>query len=79
MEPNVQPKMANAADGSLNFEAEVIETIYVGTATRLIVQLAQGKKLTILRQSASGEGNTFDRHDKLFIQFNKTDLVQLNK
>ena len=72
-------KAGNAADGVVNFEAEVIETIYVGTATRLIVQLAQGKKLTILRQSASGEGNTFDRHDKLFIQFNKTDLVQLNK
>lgn len=68
-----------ASNGEVSLPAQVLEAIYVGTATRLIVDLAQGKKLTVLRQSASGAENGFERGEKVFIQFKKSDLVQLNK
>jgi len=53
---------------------EVIEVIYLGSATRVLVQVS-GKVLTVLHQIDDGPLPT--RGANLFVTVRKTDLIEL--
>ncbi|MEY3909280.1 MAG: hypothetical protein RLZZ90_1187, partial [Actinomycetota bacterium] len=65
----------SSGDGLL--EAKIEETIYLGSATRILVELNQGKQLTILRQSTSGDAAEMARGKKVWVRLNPSDLVKL--
>lgn len=65
----------SARDGLL--EAKIEETIFLGAATRVLVQLNSGKHLTVLQQTTSGDAVDWTRGDKVWVQLDANDLVKL--
>lgn len=65
----------SAGEGLL--AAKIEETIYLGSATRILVQLDSGKTLTILRQSTSGDVAEMSRGKQVWVRLNSADLVKL--
>jgi putative spermidine/putrescine transport system ATP-binding protein len=58
-------------------EARIEETIYLGSATRVLVQLNSGKNLSVLQQATSGASIDLSRGTKVWVRLNPTDLVKL--
>ena len=65
----------SARDGLL--EAKIEETIYLGAATRVLVQLNSGKHLTVLQQTTSGDAVDWSRGDQVWVRLDANDLVKL--
>lgn len=65
----------SARDGLL--EAKIEETIFLGAATRVLVQLNSGKHLTVLQQTTSGDAVDWTRGDKVWVHLDANDLVKL--
>mgnify|MGYP000464560637 CR=1 FL=1 len=63
----------------IDLDGEVIESIYIGSATRLIVEVSGGKRLTVLRQSISGANQAWVRGQEVSLQIAKGDLVSIEK
>jgi putative spermidine/putrescine transport system ATP-binding protein len=60
--------------GNISLSGQVIEVIYLGSATRVLVQVA-GKVLTILHQIDDGPAPA--RGTTLFVNLKTTDLIEL--
>lgn len=56
----------------------ISEVIYLGTSTRLLVQLDGGKTLSVLEQNASAVSDSDRRGEKVLATFSPKDLVTLD-
>ncbi|WP_309712761.1 ABC transporter ATP-binding protein [Pseudolysinimonas sp.] len=72
----VAPGTAERA-GAVSLPGTIAEVIYLGTATRLLVELADGRRLTVLEQNATARADTDRRGDAVLARFATTDLVPL--
>ena len=69
---------ASAGPG-ISLPGTIAEVIYLGTATRIIVELDSGKRMTVLEQNAAAAPSTDRRTEKVFATFAPTDLVSLDQ
>ncbi len=70
---------AQAQSGAAVLPGTILESIYIGSATRLIVEIEGGKKITVLRQSSAGREVNFERGQQVFIEIRNADLVPMKK
>ncbi len=61
----------------ISLPATITEVIYLGTSTRLLVELAGGKRLTVLEQNVSSRSTDDRRGDAVHASFAKADVVAL--
>jgi putative spermidine/putrescine transport system ATP-binding protein len=68
-----------AADlrGTVSLPGTIAEVIYLGTATRLLVELADGRRISVLEQNATGRADHDRRGDAVLARFATSDLVPL--
>ncbi|MDO7882384.1 ABC transporter ATP-binding protein [Salinibacterium soli] len=74
----LHPPGSAAAKGSISLEGTVVEAVYVGTATRLLVELASGKRISVLEQNVSSRSEDDRRGDAVRVQLAASDLVSLD-
>jgi putative spermidine/putrescine transport system ATP-binding protein len=63
----------------ISLAGTIAEVIYLGTATRIIVELDSGKRMTVLEQNVAAAPTTDRRTEKVFATFAPTDLVPLDQ
>jgi putative spermidine/putrescine transport system ATP-binding protein len=68
---------AAAPAGLVSLPGTIAEVIYLGTATRLLVELTDGRRLTVLEQNATARADHDRRGDAVLARFATTDLVPL--
>ncbi len=66
-----------AKAAGISLPATITEVIYLGTSTRLLVELAGGKRLTVLEQNVSSRSADDRRGDAVHASFAKADVVAL--
>jgi putative spermidine/putrescine transport system ATP-binding protein len=66
-----------APSGAVSLAGTIAEVIYVGTATRLLVELADGRRLSVLEQNIAGRATHDRRGDAVLARFAASDLVSL--
>ena len=66
-----------AKGGGISLPATITEVIYLGTSTRLLVELASGKRLTVLEQNVSSRSTDDRRGETTHASFSKSDVVSL--
>jgi putative spermidine/putrescine transport system ATP-binding protein len=66
-----------APSGVVSLPGTIAEVIYVGTATRLLVELADGRRLSVLEQNTAGRATHDRRGDAVIARFAASDLVPL--
>ncbi|MGX5680030.1 ABC transporter ATP-binding protein [Schumannella luteola] len=74
----LHPAGSAAAKGSISLDGTVVEAVYVGTATRLLVELASGKRISVLEQNVSSRSEDDRRGDAVRVQLAASDLVSLD-
>ena len=75
MRPEKLDLQLSAGEGFL--EGQIEETIYLGAATRVLVQLNSGKRLTVLQQTTSGDSVDLSRGKKVWVRLDANELVKL--
>jgi putative spermidine/putrescine transport system ATP-binding protein len=75
MRPEKLDLQLSSGEGFL--EGQIEETIYLGAATRVLVQLNSGKRLTVLQQTTSGDSVDLSRGKKVWVRLDANDLVKL--
>lgn len=55
----------------------VAEVIYLGTSTRVIIDLDAGKRITVLEQNAAGRQVVAGRGDRIALHWSDSDIVSL--
>ena len=68
---------AAAPRGAISLEGTIAEVIYLGTSTRLLVELVGGKRVSVLEQNVSARSTDDRRGDRVRVQFSASDLVAL--
>ncbi|GHF17590.1 ABC transporter ATP-binding protein [Pseudolysinimonas yzui] len=66
-----------ATAGIVSLPGTIAEVIYLGTATRLLVELADGRRLTVLEQNVTTRADHDRRGDAVLARFATADLVSL--
>ena len=79
--PRRSPSSTSAAghsQGSVSLSGKVSEVIYLGTSTRLLVDLDGGYRLNVLEQNVSGSGRHHDRRGSTVVaSWSPADIVPL--
>ncbi len=70
------PASAPAA-GAISLPGRVAEVIYLGTTMRILVELAGGKRVTVLEQNAATASPRERRGDEVHVRFSAHDIVSL--
>lgn len=73
----VAPGAEKRAD-AVALRGTIAEVIYLGTATRLLVELADGRRITVLEQNATTHSDHDRRGDDVIARFASADLVPLD-
>ncbi|MCU1579028.1 MAG: spermidine/putrescine transporter ATP-binding protein [Rhodoglobus sp.] len=73
----LHPPASTPAGGTISLEGTIAEVIYLGTSTRLLLELAGGKRLTVLEQNASSRSTGDRRAARVDARFAASDIVQL--
>jgi putative spermidine/putrescine transport system ATP-binding protein len=68
---------APEARGTVSLPGTIAEVIYIGTATRLLVELADGRRISVLEQNVSTRADHDRRGDAVVARFATADLVPL--
>ncbi|MFM9877353.1 MAG: TOBE domain-containing protein, partial [Rhodoglobus sp.] len=63
--------------GAVSLPGTITEVIYLGTSTRILVELESGKRLTVLEQNASSRSSLDRRGEQVHVRFASADLVFL--
>lgn len=63
--------------GTIALPGTIAEVIYVGTATRLLVELEDGRRISVLEQNATAHSDHDRRGDRVVARFAASDLVRL--
>ena len=66
-----------AADGVVSLPGTITEVIYLGTSTRLLVELATGRRVTVLEQNATSRSTVDRRGEAVHVRFAPSDVVSL--
>ncbi len=72
----VAPGEAPAA-GCVSLDGTIVEVIYLGTSTRLLVELRTGQRLSVLEQNVSAQTTDDRRGTHVTAQFAAADIVSL--
>jgi len=64
--------------GVIALRGTIAEVIYLGTATRLLVELADGRRISVLEQNATAHSDHDRRGDDVVARFAASDLVHLD-
>ena len=82
---SVRPEKVSIVDrgapttpGVVSLDGTIAEVIYLGTATRLLVELASGRRISVLEQNVTARASDDRRGDAVRLQFAAADLVSLN-
>lgn len=67
-----------APRGAISLDGTIAEVIYLGTSTRLLVELVGGKRVSVLEQNISARSTDDRRGDRVRVQFAASDLVALD-
>jgi len=70
---------SKALGGVISLPGSIAEVIYLGTSTRLIVDLDGGKRLTLLEQNASTRSTVDRRGQAVHARFAASDIVSLQQ
>jgi len=73
----VAPTAAEKA-GAISLRGTIAEVIYLGTATRLLVEVADGRRISVLEQNATARSDHDRRGDHVVARFSASDLVHLD-
>jgi putative spermidine/putrescine transport system ATP-binding protein len=73
----LHPPASAPARGSISLPGTVAEVIYLGTSTRLLVELEGGKRLTVLEQNTSDAARE-RREQRVVARFAPADIVSLD-
>ncbi len=65
------------ATDAISLPGRVAEVIYLGTSMRILVQLAGGKRVTVLEQNAASASPLERRGDEVHVRFSPRDIVEL--
>ena len=72
----LHPVASKPAAGVISLPGTIAEVIYLGTSTRLLVELAGGKRLTVLEQNIS-DATRERRDERVIARFSPADIVSL--
>ena len=64
--------------GTVSLRGTIAEVIYLGTSTRLLVELTDGRRITVLEQNATAHSDHDRRGDDVVARFAASDLVHLD-
>jgi putative spermidine/putrescine transport system ATP-binding protein len=73
----LHPATATLTADAISLAGTIAEVIYLGTSTRLLVELADGKQLTVLEQNVSARSADDRRGEQVSARFAASDLVAL--
>lgn len=73
----LQPPATKAAAGTVSLPGTIAEVIYLGTSTRLLVELTSGKRLTVLEQNVTSRSTEDRRGEAVEARFATADVVSL--
>jgi len=73
----LQSAASKAAAGTVSLPATITEVIYLGTSTRLLVELVTGKRLTVLEQNVTSRSTDDRRGETVHARFAAADVVSL--
>ena len=73
----LQPPTSSATDGVISLPGVIAEVIYLGTSTRLLVELANGRRVTALEQNATSRSTIDRRGEAVHVRFAERDVVSL--
>lgn len=68
----------STADGLVDLSGTIAEVIYLGTSTRILVELPSGRRLTVLEQNATSHSTVDRRGEAVHVRFSKSDVVSLS-
>jgi putative spermidine/putrescine transport system ATP-binding protein len=66
-----------APAGAISLPGRVAEVIYLGTSMRILVELAGGKRLTVLEQNVASASPLERRGEDVQVRFSPKDIVEL--
>ncbi|RZS63438.1 putative spermidine/putrescine transport system ATP-binding protein [Agromyces ramosus] len=64
-------------DGVVNVHGTVVEAIYLGSGVRLVVDLDDGTRVTVLEQNVRGRAHDDERGDRVVVSWHDDDVVPL--
>ncbi len=64
-------------DGVVNVPGTVVEAIYLGSGVRLVVDLDDGTRVTVLEQNVRGRVHDDERGDRVVVSWHDDDVVPL--
>jgi putative spermidine/putrescine transport system ATP-binding protein len=71
------PPRGAVPTGTVSLAGSITEVIYLGTSTRILVELPSGRRITVLEQNATSR-STIDRRDEaVHARFAASDIVSL--
>jgi len=73
----LHPVSSSASEGTISLPGTITEVIYLGTSTRLLVELANGRRVTTLEQNASSRSTIDRRGEAVHVRFAASDVVSL--
>ncbi len=62
---------------TIGLSGQIAEVIYLGTSTRILVELAGGRRLTVLEQNVASHSTHDRRGDAVEARFSRSDIVSL--
>ena len=64
-------------EGVVNVRGTVVEAIYLGSGVRLVVDLDDGTRVTVLEQNVRGRAHDDERGDRVVVSWHADDVVHL--
>ena len=76
-EDDASPATASTGDGVVNVPGTVVEAIYLGSGVRLVVDLDDGTRVTVLEQNDRDRVHDDERGDRVVVSWHDDDVVHL--
>ncbi len=73
----IRPEKLSLSSQKTDFGGTLVETIYLGSANRMIVELENQKRVTVLDPAGSGQERLPQRGEKIWLRIDKRDLVRI--
>jgi putative spermidine/putrescine transport system ATP-binding protein len=73
----IVPPRGAVAPGTVSLGGVISEVIYLGTSTRILVELPSGKRITVLEQNATSRSTIDRRAEEVHARFAAADIVSL--
>lgn len=67
-----------AAAGRSSVQGTIVDVIYVGSASRIVLDLESGKRINVIEQNDSSRSTPDRRGERVTVSWNASDVVQLS-